>query len=247
MNVVLSFDDGRSDAYNAFNVVKNHNFKASFHITTGFIDGSFITDAFGCDRLPLRIDQLTTMFHHGMDISCHGDRHIMDNDDFLKSVDKMIEWGLLKRTDRIGFSIPNSNFTLENLNQFVGDNKNLLSYVRVGRSPTCYTLLNKICYIAYHVFHFQCFYNRFNKSNLIKDIDAFNIPSLVVKKDTRVKNLIRFIDKYKNYNLSLVLMFHSIVDNPKDEWEYSLQDFGILCDYLSKNINVLSLKELVEG
>ena len=98
------------------------------------------------------------------------------------------------------------------------------------------------------MFHQQFFYDTFNKHNIIdiNSIDKFKICSLVIKKDTRIKNLINFIEKYKNKDVCLVLMFHSIVKKPKNKWEYQEKDFEKLVQYLSQNVSVKTLKEIIE-
>ena len=242
MNIVFSFDDGRDDAYNAYLVLKKHNLIGSFHVTTGFVDGSFKTDAFGIARRPLSTDQLIEMYKNGMDISSHGDKHILDTKDFQISLAKLRQFGISKT--KLGISVPNSRFNDSELNNFVKNNNSSLSYVRVGRSNKCYSLLMKIYYVLYHFFHFQFLFNRFNKNNLLEQVDPYYINSLVMLNDSRSKNLISFINKYKESKLTLVLMFHSIVKNPTNKWEYSLDEFEGICSYVSKNCNVITLEDI---
>lgn len=248
MKIVLSFDDGRSDAYDAHHILKKHNLLASFHVATGFVDKTFITNNFGIDRKALTIEELIEMDKNGMDISSHGDKHITDNKDFITSINKLKEWGINK--NKYGFSVPNSNYTFELLNAFISNNINTLQYIRVGRSKKCYTLISKIQYVLYKLFKLQLSYNYFNKHNLITNINKYCIPSLVIKNYTKAKSLIKFINKYKSTNCTLVIMFHSIVNNPSNQWEWSTSNFTTLCECLSKEkstIEVLTLEELVKG
>lgn len=247
MKIIFSFDDGRSDAYQAFKLLKKYALTASFHITTGFVDKSFITNSFGIERKPLTIDELIEMHKNGMDISSHGDKHITDNKDFTISMNKLKEWGINK--GKYGFSVPNSNYTPELLTTFVNDNSNNLQYIRIGRSKECYTLTSKIHYVLYKLFKLQLSYNHFNKHNLITNINKHHIPSLVIKNYTKVKNIIKFINKYRSTNYTLAIMLHSIVDNPSNQWEWSTSNFTTLCEYLSKEkstIEVLTLEELTK-
>ena len=245
MKVCLSFDDGRDDAYYAFKILKEKSLVASFHVATGFIDGSFVTDSFGIGRKPLTIEQLKEMKANGMDISSHGDRHVMEDIDFSVSVKKLREWNLVDKRKKIGFSVPNSQFTEDELKRFISNNEVELSYIRVGRSPKCYSFFSKVNYALYHLFHFQCFYNSFNKHNLIQNIDKYHLYSLVLTSDVRVKNVIKFIEKSKNKNAVLVIMVHSVIEKPQNKWEYSSLEFKKLVDYLSKNTTVVTLEELV--
>ena len=242
MRIVFSFDDGRQDAFVAYQLLKKHGLKGSFHITTGFIDGSFATDAFGINRAPLSNDQILEMHNNGMDISSHGDRHVMDSTDFISSIQKLKNWGI--DHPKIGFSVPNSDYTAEELEVFVAENRNDISYVRVGRDKHCYSFWSKVSYVLYHITHFQYFYNAFNKYNLLDSINAFEIHSLVVLSDCHAKNLIRFIDKYNGKDVTLVLMFHSIVDSPNNKWEYSSDEFDKICGYVSCSCENVTLREL---
>lgn len=244
MNVVFSFDDGRDDAYDAYLILKKYHLAGSFHITTGFIDGSFITDAFGNNRKPVGVSHLVEMHENGMDISSHGDKHITDSKDFAVSTKKLSNFGIKK--ERYGFSVPNSDYSKDELESFAMSNKHSLSYIRVGRSSKCYSFINKIHYVLYHSFHFQSSFNRFNKPNLINALNPYSINSLVVLSDTRANNLIKFISKYKNTNSILVLMFHSIVSTPKNKWEYSSADFEKICRFVSDNCKNLTLEKLVK-
>lgn len=247
MRVVFSFDDGRVDSYEASKILFSKGLCGTFHITTGFIDGTFKTDSFGKGRFPLTLEMLNKMKSNGMEISSHGDRHLTEKGDFLTSLDKINKF-LNVNNSKTGFSVPNSQYDEELLNNFEKDVEGKLSYIRVGRSSKCYTFLNKIRYVLYHALHLYPFYKGFNKNNVLHKIDKFRVHSLVVKMDTRIKHLIKFIDSYKdNKGSVLVLMFHSVVDIPQNEWEYKASDFIELCGYLAKHkeIEVTTLEKLV--
>lgn len=232
MKVIFSFDDGRSDAIEASRILLNYGLTGTFHVTTGFIDGTFHTDDFGINRKPLTIEQLMKLKSEGMEISSHGDRHILDLNDFIESHNKLKKWGICG--DKIGLSVPNSKYTIEELNAFVKSNNNRLLYVRAGRSPNCYSFISKIRYLIYKIFKSQNAYNKFNVLNLNKTINRNCLHSVVVTKNVRCNNLIRFIEKYKNEDAALILMFHSIVTNPLNKWEYSAAEFKKICAFISK-------------
>ena len=243
INVIISFDDGRSDQYEAFKVLRKNNLKASFHVTTGFIDQSFETDSFGVDRKPLLLSQLKEMYTCGMDISSHGDMHLMNNSDFCKSYEKLKKWGF--NDGKIGFSVPNSDYSDNQLLEFASENEDKLSYIRVGRSPKCYSFISKVAYLLFHISKLQVFYNYFNKYNLLDSFDKNRIYSCVVLKDIKSRNIIQFIEKNKKSSSFYVLMFHSIVDKPRNKWEYSIEEFEKICNYLREaKIKVLTLKDL---
>ena len=244
MIVSLSFDDGRSDSYEAYQILKSYKLKATFHITSGFIDGTYSTNNFGINRKPLTIDQIKEMNINGMEISSHGDKHVMESDDFKKSYKKICEWTV--QNEGIGFSVPNSSYSNESLENFIKQNKKCISFVRVGRDERCYSLFSKVCYLLESITHFQCFYNSFNKFNLMTTVNPYKIVSLIVTKRTKPRNLISFIKKYNHSNTRLVLMFHSIVESPKNKWEYSTKNFNRICEFLSKNIDVKTTGSLVK-
>lgn len=244
MNIILSFDDGRSDAFEAYCILKKYKLVGSFHITTGFIDGSFKSDIFGINRKPLSKPQLLEMHNNHMDISSHGDKHILDSQDYVTSIKKLSQWGIEK--DSYGYSVPNSLSNNDELNRMLEENRSTLKYVRTGRNPSCYSLFYKTYYSLYHIFHLDYFFNQFNKLNLLTEINIFKLFSLVVKKDTKIKHLINFIEKHKNSNKTLIIMFHSIIDKPSNKWEWSKNDFGKLCSYLHNqaSINTITLDSL---
>ena len=247
MIICFSFDDGRSDAYVAHKIMVENGIVGTFHVTTGFIDNTFNTDSFGVNRSPLSLRQLQEMKNNGMEISSHGDKHMMNDDDFATSYRKLKEWQLVN--DKVGFSVPNSDYSNDELKIFYKNNKSSISYIRVGRSSKCYSLSSKVNYALYHVLHLQCFYNIFNKHNVIEKVDRNKIVSLVIKNDIKAKNIVSFIDKYKNQkNAILVIMFHSIVEQPNNKWEWSIDNFKYLCKYLSseKEIECLTIEQMIK-
>lgn len=250
MIVCLSFDDGRSDAfYSAFPIMLSTNIVGTFHITTGFIDGTFRTNAFGRDRKPLRIESLQEMKNNKMEISSHGDKHIMETRDFLISISKIREWEL--GLQKIGFSVPNSKYDDKSLSEFIKKNREHLSYVRVGRHPKCYSLNSKIHYFVYHylVRNYKSFL-AFNKFNINKMISSC-FYSIVVKRDIKPKHICNFIKDNMSENGIIVLMFHSIMDFPSNDWEYGADNFKYICSFIQKmqndgKITNMTLQEIID-
>lgn len=232
MNVIFSFDDGRSDALDAAKILHSYGLVGTFHVTTGFIDGTFNTIVFGKNRKSINIDELAQMKKLGMEISSHGDKHILDYNDFKTSLDKLNNWRLIDGS-KAGFSIPNSEYDLNQLNEFLSKCGESLLYVRGGRSPKCYTFLSKINYVLYQITKLQFFYNKFNKFNLNDSSKNNLLFSVVVKKNIKPNNVLKFINKYCYTDKTLVLMFHSIVDKATNKWEYSTKKFKIICNGVS--------------
>lgn len=232
IKIVFSFDDGRSDAFEAAKILKQHLLFGSFHVVTGFVDKTFHTYAFGTNRLPLTIDELKQMKEMGMEISSHGDKHIMDKSDFEKSHSKLLSWGLAD--EKIGFSIPNSKYIEPELKKFINDTQKNISYIRAGRSPKCYSFSSKINYALYHLFKMQTAYDKFNYHNL-NNADEKSVPfySVVITKSIKAKSVVSYLKKHENENKIAILMFHSIVEKAKDKWEYSIKNFNYICSEIS--------------
>ena len=251
MRIVLSFDDGRLDTFTeAFPILKDNGLTASVHITTGFIDGSFKTDEFGKGMKPIPIGALKEMFDYGIDISSHGDFHKMEANDFFKSKEKLSLW--TSSDCKIGFSVPNSSASEAEIKEFINETSGDPLYVRVGRDKSCRSFINKINYIFYKLFHFQVSFNSFNKNNINYSLDKFYIKSCVIKRHTRAKSIIKFIKKYSRKDCVFVLMFHSVLEKPTNDWEWDKKEFQILCAKLaemkrSKSIDVLNLSKLIIG
>lgn len=231
MDVYITFDDGRADNLEAASIMNNHGIVGTFFVTCDFIENPSKYDCFGRDRKPLTKNDLSVIVGAGHEIASHGCCHIMSILDFRKSVDYLKSNGLCDES--VGFSVPNSKFTDEELDKFVRSNKGFLEYVRVGRNRKCYSFFSKASYCLYHIFGFQWCFNFFNRHNIIYLKDRFRINSLVVKKDTKLSSITKFISKYSSLNCSLVLMFHSIVKEPNDPWEWSAKEFERLCVFLS--------------
>ena len=232
MRIIFSFDDGRSDSFEASKILHSYGLVGVFHVTTGFIDGTFATDDFGKDRKSLTVDDLKQMKSYGMEISSHGDKHVLEQNDFQTSIKKLYNWKIIDYL-RAGFSIPNSNYNEEQLRCFLVNCSKSLIYVRGGRSPHCYTFLSKINFVLYKITKCQAFYNFFNKLNLNDSLESIPIYCAVIKNYIRPKNILSFIERFSGVDKTLVLMFHSVVKKPKNQWEYSIDNFTTLCKGIS--------------
>ena len=240
IDLYITFDDGRFDNLNAAKTMKYYNIVGTFFVTCDFIENSSNYTCFGKNRRSLSKKDLILILNYGNEIASHGFSHKMGILDFRKSYEYLKSNSFCDNT--VGFSVPNSNFAKDELDLFVCSNKDILKYVRVGRNQQCYSFSSKIHYFLYHLFGFQFCYNRFNSHNIIFSKKRYHINSLVIKKDTKLSSLIRFINKYSSLNCSLVLMFHSIVDKPFDPWEWSTKDFEQFCKFLSSHPNVACKK-----
>lgn len=236
MRIIITFDDGREDNYlNAFPILKKYHLTATFFVVTGFVDGTFSSDVFGKGRLAMSVEQLQDMKSYGMEIASHGDRHIFEPGDYKTSVEKLKKWDVVG--NQIGFSIPGSKFSKGQLKDFLLINA-ALPYIRGGRSPSCYSFMRKVSFVLYHWTKAFLFFDFFNRPNLQSSMTV-PVYSLVVRSETREKSLERFIKKNQAKDVSLTLMFHSILDHPQNPWEWKTADFEKFCSFLSSEPRLL--------
>ena len=234
--VSLSFDDARIDNYeNAFPILEKNGIKATFHIITGFVDGSknvHISKGYH----PCSIDNIIDMFNHGHEISSHSDDHSVNFDSVMLSFEKLAKWHVLTG---YSLSLPHSDDTFlfdERVKNFE------FKYIRTGKNNDRMSLFNKSLFGLYSLTKnplFYSFYNRIN-INYFPNINVNKLVSIPVKMDDDVKTIIHLIDKYKDKDVWIILMFHSILDDSEqrlknDKWSWSTKNFEILCSYLSNN------------
>lgn len=239
--VSLSFDDGREDtARIAYPIMKKYNLPATIHITTGFVDGSWREHNWKSCDTPMSVDDLLMLVNEGFELSLHGDKHKTDPDDFSTSKQKFSSWGI--DVTKLGFSVPNSELSGEDKAKFVDFLKNNdVKYMRVGRNTSCYTLASKMCYVMYRLFRFQWAYNLFNRHNLNKSPDLFDLNTVVVRNTDRADSIIRFINKNKS-DCRIILMLHSVLTKgdskyDADAWCWDAEQFEALCRYLRQAVD----------
>ncbi len=236
--VSLSFDDGREDTYQvAFKIMKKYGLTGTLHVTTGFVDKTWNEERWSRINRPVTVGQLMEMKDYGFEISSHGDKHLVERNDLLESIDKLRKWNLIDK--KAGFSAPDSQIPID------GDNRefieflqhNGISYMRGGRSQKCYSMKNKITFLFYCMTKLQFFYNKFNHFNynpLLDDarFDQYNLISVVIRNEDDPKKIINFIKNNLQKNIWIILMLHSIRDEntaSSDTWSWDLKKFEYLC------------------
>lgn len=234
--IFITFDDGRKDNFaNAFLILKKAGLKATFFITTGFIDGTFATSDFGEGRDPLSVKELQTMENAGMEIGCHGDKHITEIRDFDTAFKKLQAWGLIN--ERCSFSLPNSFVDKKLFLDFRKRCGSRITNIRGGRNKECYSLFRKMIFATLRIVKTYPAYSCFNMPNVLDGASKHcPWPSLVIRKEDKLSLLCRFL-KDMPQGTNIILMFHSIVEKPASTWEWSLPNFKGLCDFLYKNKN----------
>lgn len=255
-DIILTFDDGRIDNYTvAYPIMKKYGVKATIYITTGFVDGTWKEYDWSSARGAMSGENVKEMYDDGFEIALHGDKHITDIDDFsvaLKKIEK-----ITGDVCPIGFSLPNSEASADEVEALKNAYKEKLTYVRGGRRCNTGSMINRILYILYTVTKSNLAFKLFNKKNIIsqdekKNIFNKQIPTVVVKKGDTAEQLISLFNSMKD-NSACVLMLHSILDKNdeyygKDSWCWDVESFEKLISFLSssENFNVKCLKTLWE-
>lgn len=260
--ISLSFDDGREDWHRVvYRIMKQYDLKATLHVTTGYVDGTWKTTNWDSSNGPISINNLIEMKKYGFEIASHGNQHKTEKDDLIESIDKLKNWKLIE--DEVGFSIPTSKIEEQNKNEFYDCLKdNNVIYVRGGRNPQCYSFISKICFFAYKLTKCQYFYSKFNRYNCIdiyprEKINPYDLCTVVIRREDKAESVIRFIRENINKGKWIIFMLHSIQDENennfrKDSWYWDLEKFEMLCHELrkmvdSEEIDVLTIKDIIEN
>lgn len=252
LKICMSFDDGRKDFYEyAFPILKKYNLTASFNVTTGYVDGSFKPN-WKTSEGAVTEKELSEMKDYGIEIAFHGDQHITDIEDFKTSINKMKKWNLLSKY--MGFAVPGSylkNVDIEKLKTFLKDNN--IIYMRVDNDKKCEKFFNKVYRKLYRITNISLFYSLYNKNNLFKKSDNYNVPSVIVFEKDSDKTLINFVKNNLSRNKNLVFMFHGILPKEhtnygKDEYAWDLEKFDNFCKFLNqlKEKNKLDVVNLID-
>lgn len=253
-DIILTFDDGRIDNYTiAYPIMKKHDVKATMFITTGYIDGTWEGNNWASAKGAMSKEHVKEMYDNGFEIALHGDKHITDVEDFQISLAKIRD--MTGDTNPIGFSLPNSEATAEEVEMLKNAYKDELVYVRGGRRCDTGSVFNRILYVLYNITKSSLAFKLFNKKNFILNGEKSSvlndrIPTVVVKKGDTVKQLMSLFNSMPE-DSACVLMLHSILEKDdeyygKDAWCWDVESFEELISILktSNKFDVKCLKEL---
>lgn len=246
--VSITFDDGRLDNFtNALPILEKHNLRATFFITTGFIDESIdlneVHSFSSCNNQHMTIEMCKKLLKKGHEIGSHSDKHTNNANDYLVSKMKIGKWFNL---NNIGLSSPTSLIQEENFDLSTKLISNEFLYYRTSIRTCSLPFFQKIIFAANKYIHspfiFAHFSNKFS-TNLNKKSDL--IYSIPIEKNTTISEIKRALKKAKENSL-IVFLFHSISDE-KNKWHFSPKKFESFCSVISKkpNLKVITLKELV--
>lgn len=253
--ISLSFDDGRLDNYRVVKeVLLLRNLKATFNITTAYIENIIANNLFQCPNSPLSIDNIKELNDYEIfEIAAHGHNHINTIEDWKSGIDKLKLWlGNEWHNHGIGIASPNCGITpkeIRNLYSSLSD-MNIL-YVRIGLINQFNLLQRIIGYLARKTKNRFLFYLAVKNSLDILGKNRY-VYSIPVLKEHTIEQIKYTIDKTIKHKKDCILMFHSIV-KPDEEyydsmWSWDYNKFIQLCDYLvdlqNKNqIEVIKTKE----
>ena len=248
--ISISFDDGREDTYRvAYKIMRKYDLLGTIHITTGYVDNTWKNGNWRTSKGAIEIAQLHEMKEHGFEIATHSDKHIAALDDIHRSISKLQEWKLANK--RVGFSLPNSKLIEAEKSFFVEGLKTQdVPYMRVGRSPKCYSVKSKFCYLLYTITKSQLFYNWFNhhSCNNPQDCDTYALFSVIVRYKDKSENIVRFISSCGNScNTWIIIMLHGVLKKTdsvlgKDPWAWDSAEFERLCIQLRNMVDKKEIK-----
>jgi hypothetical protein len=251
--IILSFDDGRKDNYETvYPLLKKYGFTASFHIVTGFADGTAKAKFETMD-----IDNVKELARNGFDISSHSDKHVNEENDLRTSLQKLKLWGIDRKP--LIFSSPNSDIYEGNIPQYFDMlRNNRIEYVRSGvqirRNGLCYIIL---CLLQLYTKSKRLYYF-LNKSNIMKfgggGCNSLKINGLHVVKSVAVKTqntagqLIYMVKKLQPDD-AVCFLFHSVSSGKdiEDDYAFELEKFEVFLNQLKNDayVKVLNLSEYI--
>ena len=114
VNIVLSFDDGRHDNYEAYkNILNPLNIPATFNITAGYVLNDIEKNDMPGPHKPMSIEEVAEMNESSIcEIAGHGYTH----DNTIKSLIKGVEWQRENLGyDFVGIASPHSEYDLKKI------------------------------------------------------------------------------------------------------------------------------------
>ena len=242
VNVVLSFDDGRYDNYEAYkNILKPLNIPATFNITAGYILNNIEKNDMPGPHKPMSIQEVSEMNESNIcEIAGHGYTH----DNTIKSLIKGVKWQ--RETfgyDFVGIASPHSEYDLKKIKEdmkLFRDNN--VIYLRVSNDYSKLKFIKKAIRKINRKIHSGYFYYFINKDSICyeKNFILYSVPVLKNNKLNEVKKFIDIVSKTKK-EATVIFMFHSILKEGsmyyEDLFSWDYKDFYDLCLFLNKMRN----------
>lgn len=253
--ICLSFDDGRLDNYRVVkDILLHRNLKATFNITTAYIENKIANNLFHCPNNPLSMTMIKELYEYGIiEIAAHGHNHLNTIEDWKSGIEKLKHWlGADWYNQGIGIASPNCGITTQELTGLQTELTSLnIRYIRIGLINQFNLLQRIISYLSRKTKSRFLFYLAAQNSLDILGKNSY-VYSVPVLKEHTIEQIKYTLDKVIMHKKDCVLMFHSIL-KPGEEyydsmWSWDYAKFTQLCDYLvdlknSKQIEVIKTKE----
>ena len=234
----LSFDDARADTFlNGYPILKKYNLPATFNITTGFIKGEY-RDFVNDWVKPMTIDMVKELYADpAVEIAGHGYNHQNDISDIQKGIEELCK---ILGTDNLnegtnGFASPGSGLTSEVFQQMRhSSNVHPISYARMSLRYLSHKSLKTIARKISRIITAPFFYRYAYQDTLMDEAPNGVLYSIPVLSSVTINQLKAILYEAIKTKKSCILMFHSIVEkgNARDNWEYEVDKFDVLCRFL---------------
>ncbi|MCM1216732.1 MAG: polysaccharide deacetylase family protein [Lachnospiraceae bacterium] len=260
VRLVLSFDDGRWDAYRVHkDILKPLGMPFTLNITTGYIDSTIAESDKPCGVQPLSEKEVMELAQSPLvEIAGHGHRHDNDIQNLLTGIEEIRNRYMHEPDMSLGMASPSSAFDRGNMVQAVEVfKKNGILYMALGDRKQVFTFFRRCVRRINRMIHVPWLYYWINKVSVLDREDTFWLYRVPVLRDNRLKEVRYFIERLMESgdSVSCILMFHSILKRGEafyeDLFSWDYDDFKNLCEWLSKlsdrgELNVCLTREMVK-
>lgn len=253
-NIILSLDDGREDFYRvAFPILKKFNLTGTINVVTESIENPkkyFRPNSTSNDFM--KVEELQEIEESGIEIACHGRSHKNTVQDILENIEDFQKMGISVRN--IGFASPGSDITAENVCSIESLFKErTISYIRSALIPEREGHFKAFLNHLQEKTHSKVLFYILNKRNYIREVEYPFFSSVVITKNTTVKQL-KYLFKKMPDNTSVILLMHSVLKKDddvygNDRWYWDAEKFYELCEYISvsENLTCIRNRDLIIG
>lgn len=253
--IVLTFDDGRGDNYRIANeVLLKRGLKATFFITTNYVNGEIDKSKLPCQNDSLNIEQICDMSSkQNFEVAGHGANHLNTIEDWSEGIITLKAWlGDDYFNQGAGVASPNCNISIEQIKMDRNElNESGISYVRIGL-PNKNNFLSKVLCKLSLITNSKMLFYFFSKASIQKIHGSFIIYSIPVLNMHSIDQVKYLIDRCQSSGKDCVFMFHSILkpdeDFYSDMWTWDFNKFEKLCDYLCvlENEGKIKVEKLID-
>ena len=188
--IIFSFDDGRKDTFSvAFQTIKKIGLTATINVASDFIEHPNDYNCFSsANDKPMSIDELKTVKQYGIEIACHGHKHINDVNDLIENIDCLRRWGLI--SNNVGFASPFSKISKSNLMNIDSLLSNgTIAYIRSGRQVRREGFLYSCLYFLMDRTKSKRLFYALNKRSFISPVNSSFYYGISITKNTTLKQI----------------------------------------------------------